>query len=87
MKRNRYRGGDAERGADRLASDPVAFADDDVEDEDQDRLGNPVGLRPSQCHTDRGAPPKTRPKTIATTVATGSARWGPSTTSGRRSVA
>ena len=54
-KRNWDRSGDAERGADSLAFDPVAFADDDVEGQDQDRLGNPVRLRPSKCHTDRGS--------------------------------
>ena len=46
-------GGDSERGAERLAADAVAFAHDDVQDQDEHRLGNPVGLGPAQRHPDR----------------------------------
>ena len=48
-------GGDSERGADRLAPDPVALPHQDVEHQDQDRLGHPIGLGPAQRHADRRA--------------------------------
>src|SRR5262245_13930047 len=51
--RHGYHGDDPERGADRLFPDPLPLADEDVENQDDNRLRNPVGLGPSQGHADR----------------------------------
>ena len=48
-------GRDAERRADRLLADTLAPADEDVQDQDEYRLRDPVGLGPAQHHADRRA--------------------------------
>jgi hypothetical protein len=53
QQRHRDRGGNPERRPDRLSPDPVSFSGDDVEHQDENGLGDPVWLGPSQGHTDR----------------------------------